>query len=733
MEKETYCVVVVQFDNGVKRTTEVMPKELATQWVHKYGGRAENCEVFECTPDGEHLRKLATPKMELGGGVEPIKNPKGEYALYPESPTKKSMGLLLEYGGTMNTSEDMSAPTIGGTMGSSMRTGGNVGSDWQVMFESRSGSGKVSSVIVQASNLAEAKSKGWVKSGLDKKYFAFLTAYEKKEFGGNTNSKKNDNDDISQYYDMEFALGGGVPNQKQREIITQKIGLSEKNADYLIGMSPKFAVWFADMIVKDEAKNYTIGSTANVNIDGFQGTIEIKTEKDAKEITLKRLNVTSSYIRVNYNYGIRQVLDWLMHPLTPKQNLRELSFADAIQKSVEFHKELQALGGDINFVEDSENEIIKRYPLTEEGVEYYWVGIPSGYCDIESKRMGHCGRTGHGGLISLRSIKPYGKGHTINDSHVTIAYDEDDNLFYQVKGKKNQKPAEKYHPYIYDLIKTLASDPDRLFKGFGSEYASSEDYGFDDMSVEQIEELNEINKYIFYGFAGQLVLYKAGLIEEKPITEFIIEKSATYVDDLLNVDRGRRHSFVADILEGDLSAFFFDGSWGYYRENIKDCLENLNADNEQRVVDEVMRLTKHKLQEVLSNGVYNYLIGNVEGFHEDEFDEINRALANAHVSAEETEYLRHYKIKLKDALDNLGVIKKLNYEGVIIEIDLSDLLSNQQISTYMKDLGSEELADVFWEAVEDGSIDLPNFYVYEQYTAYAERKDINIYFASESF
>jgi hypothetical protein len=153
MEKETYCVVVVQFDNGVKRTTEVMPKNFAIDWAEKYCSK-DSCEIFECTPEGKVLNSLQAVTMqkgggvkkqevyieylnkdkgfkkdkryfddyqqavtwakanfenfnpdmikyvmEFGGGVEPIKNAEGKYALYPENPTQKSLGLLMQYGG----------------------------------------------------------------------------------------------------------------------------------------------------------------------------------------------------------------------------------------------------------------------------------------------------------------------------------------------------------------------------------------------------------------------------------------------------------------------------------------------------------------------------------------------------------------------------------------------------------------------------------------------------------
>jgi len=64
------------------------------------------------------------------------------------------------------------------------KNGGNMETEWKVMFESRSGSGNVREVRVSAKNFNDAKKKGWVKSGLNKKFYAFLTAHEIKELGG---------------------------------------------------------------------------------------------------------------------------------------------------------------------------------------------------------------------------------------------------------------------------------------------------------------------------------------------------------------------------------------------------------------------------------------------------------------------------------------------------------------------------------------------------------------------
>jgi hypothetical protein len=64
------------------------------------------------------------------------------------------------------------------------KNGGNMETEYKVMFESRSGSGNVREVRVMAKNFNDAKKKGWVKSGLNKKFYAFLTAHEIKALGG---------------------------------------------------------------------------------------------------------------------------------------------------------------------------------------------------------------------------------------------------------------------------------------------------------------------------------------------------------------------------------------------------------------------------------------------------------------------------------------------------------------------------------------------------------------------
>jgi len=536
--------------------------------------------------------------------------------------------------------------------------------------------------------------------------------------------------EVEDYLDIVFAGGGAI--QKAKTIITQKIGLSEENADYLISMSPKLAVWLADSIVKEEIRDFKLTPNQTQNTDAYY-----------KQYVLNRLNERRRFIQTNYGGAIRTIIDWIAHPLTPKQNLKELSFQEAWDYANIFHEELKVLGGDIDYKEPEQNSIIHKYEKIND-VEYYWVYIPSNFCNIESSRMGHCGRTGYGNtLISLRSIKPYGQGHTISDSHVTIAYNPKEGLFYQAKGKKNQKPAEKYNWFIFDLITRMAKGDLKLdliterteytgnvdevvldFNGFGTEYDASEDYGFDDMSEADVRELYYIKPSVFDDFEGKYLLYDLGITKEQPETSFIIEKDAKNVDYLMQTT-GYRSNIVYDILIGNTGDFY--DNWSYnYEDGWKSAVDYyLDKDNEDRIIDEIVRITNYSKDEVKEKGIEHFLDGEDDEFDEDNFDNIKRAITTSISDAELFEYERYCFEQVKDALSELGVVKKLDDTGVTLGIELSNFLSRKEISGYMKSLQTKELDEVFWEAVSQSEIELPTFSIDDNFIPDPSKEDFN--------
>jgi hypothetical protein len=681
------------------------------------------------------------------------------------------------------------------------------------------------------------------------------------------------------YHEIEYGEGGVA---RAKEIITKKIGLSEQNANFLTSQSEKFAIWLADSIIQ-------LGTNSNL-----YGT---------KNETIEAFN-KSPYLITELRQRIRLILDWLQHPVTPKQNLRELSFAEAEQKAREWHQELQVLGGDIDFTEPEKNTIIKKYPKNSDGIEYYWVFIPSNYCDLESSRMGHCGRTGYGNnLISLRSVKPYGKGHTLNDSHITIAYGVTDGLFYQVKGKKNSKPAEKYFPYIYDLIKSildgeinqrfkdendesikvveyllneqkkiedeilphinfsfsspssteykflkgelnrgdfeadfyrylssqipvydnfriihklneklnvvrnnreyeeLLGEINRLrdeaytyyienvvdkykeiirlnnaqkqaenvlmyfnFEGFGSEYGDEEDYGFDDMTKEELRELYQLKPTIFNDsesifaiydagvitaeelktlkdgnqefdtFGNQMKLYERGIISEQPSTIFELNYGCDEVYNLLDISRDFSDDIVEKILCGDFEDL--TDSWSYYYDNPSDLVDNINKENTDRVIDEIVRITGYEKSVVEENGIGYYLNGEDENFPSDDFDNIIRVLASAQDSADNSDYYNYLYDNLKSSLEELGEVHSLNDEGVKMTIDLSNSMSLEEIAEAMERYEFSDVADLFYEILNSTAIDKPRLRIDDRYNPYGSTQDFNDYISDsdlESF
>jgi DNA repair protein RadC len=575
----------------------------------------------------------------------------------------------------------------------------------------------------------------------------------------------------------------------EKDVIIKKIGLNENLAEYLVSVSPTFAVWFADAIVENE----------------------IEERQESKEVVLKAINEKSfskntNYFNNNFGGSIREILDWLQHPSTPKQNLRDLSFNEALEKSRQWHQELTTSGGDLNFVEPDENTILITYPPNEFGKTYYWVFIPKNYCDIESSRMGHCGRTGAGSLISLRSFFTNINNESVTDSHVTIAYNKDDGLFYQAKGKQNRKPVEKYFPYIFNLIKLMASGKleeeyklkleDKLndlrsqekkaqaglqkiakyfeskeartenaesivekanklvsireklneigenikildsesrfdFNGFDSEYQSSNDYGYEDFTTEQIKELYQLKPEMFKDFAGQYMLFQAGVVSEKPNTIFTLEKPVEYVSDLLRLNRDFSDDYVRQVLTGDTDDLFSGGDYSYYYTNAGDYVDDLNKEDYDKVLNEIVEITQLDKEIIKENGAKYYLDGDDEEFSADNFGDIKIAIANSLEVAERSSYENYYYNQIKDALQELGTVKELTDEGVILEIDLANLISIGEISSYMKDLDSDNLEDVFVEAESNSGIELPSLNIDERYggrtDGWQEYFDINNY------
>ena len=125
-----------------------------------------------------------------------------------------------------------------------------------------------------------------------------------------------------------------------------------------------------------------------------------------------------------------------------------------------------------NWLQDVEQEEQKIHTFDDTS---YWYDLRTDSCPIEADRMGHCG--GDARATTLFSLRYKGKNQQKSGSYVTVAYNPDTDIIYQIKGKFNKAPDKKYYKHIAWLINSLG-DPRVLETG-----EHSDDYeGFAKMS-----------------------------------------------------------------------------------------------------------------------------------------------------------------------------------------------------------------------------------------------------------
>jgi hypothetical protein len=105
-----------------------------------------------------------------------------------------------------------------------------------------------------------------------------------------------------------------------------------------------------------------------------------------------------------------------------------------------------------NWLQDVEQEEQKIHTFDDTS---YWYDLRTDSCPIEADRMGHCG--GDARATTLFSLRYKGKNQQKSGSYVTVAYNPDTDIIYQIKGKFNKAPDKKYYKHIAWLINALGN------------------------------------------------------------------------------------------------------------------------------------------------------------------------------------------------------------------------------------------------------------------------------------
>jgi hypothetical protein len=115
---------------------------------------------------------------------------------------------------------------------------------------------------------------------------------------------------------------------------------------------------------------------------------------------------------------------------------------------------------------------------------FRWFNLNRPKCEQEGKAMGHCGNCGGRSddtILSLRKLKQEG-GRMYTRPSLTFILHHNGQLG-EMKGRGNNKPNEKYHPYIMRLLAQK-----NLVKGIeGGGYLPENNFSLNDLNDERLE------------------------------------------------------------------------------------------------------------------------------------------------------------------------------------------------------------------------------------------------------
>lgn len=508
-----------------------------------------------------------------------------------------------------------------------------------------------------------------------------------------------------------------ITEASKKQILMNKVGFDEDNADLLDKLCGPLSVWMGNKII-DVYIDY-IGRDAS--------------PENKKSIAIKYINDNAIVHRERGT--ISSIMDWIRVGLNGNvKPYKDLTLKELRSKSFQWHESLEVGQGDINYKE--ENPTILDF-TDENGNGFYWADLNTKNSPEECERMGHCGRSSYGYLYSLRQVIPINNKYKLNKSVLTAAIGED-GILYQLKGPKNSKPKDEYHQYIEPLFFVTVEGvdgEDYLIQGFGTEYASEQDFKLSDLPEETIKDLYQNRPDLFSSRTMQRLLGKMGIIEVEPLpTGFSLEIKPQDFDDYIdggwdntytNRTTGvkRRVHIFEEIMEGD--------AWGLWNNDGYEDLSGyfqytIDKETEERLWDIVRKTAQRDGVELDEDLDLEDVIKEV-----DDDWEIRNAIGSAINDADANDYVNYLQDLLKTALEEYGNVYEFNDTGAKIQVELSNLVDveDQNIDEIFENNidrnGKYNLEGVLYELVNEGYIDKPNFSYDDRWYPSPNDSDVN--------
>jgi len=395
---------------------------------------------------------------------------------------------------------------------------------------------------------------------------------------------------------------------------------------------------------------------------------------DLQEDALKAIesNFNERYLKqftsLFQNQAGAKILNYLKKHPTNWKELAKLDFNEAMDYVEE-----------VSLTEEDEKDIVHKY---KDG--YYWINLGEGACELEGKRMGHCGRDERGNLVSLRT-RP--KGSKASKSHVTLTYNEYEDRLYQIKGRENNAPDSEYWPYIKDFIDRFSvvevkEDGEHSNDDFSPllEFIEQNTYAKVDTERAELEDLaDHINNgqedtdyinfsaegddYNFEDYAVSLSVYIQFKVQIQNIPANAVEGEEDEILSVLEDDDFLHRISEISYLEDFITEYQDISVNAAATEHGENVTFHLQVDFPAYDSDYSYATTRADLQEAVNYYKYNFEEEDIERYSDD-IREIAMEFIKDMVNTEG-------KDKMADIIANIHEIEK-DYKRFYVDYNLND-------------------------------------------------------------
>lgn len=282
-------------------------------------------------------------------------------------------------------------------------------------------------------------------------------------------------------YDLDLLMEGTTAqtlkaNQDQELIKLIKAQVSERLIQIPFfsqpmgkKMLPRHINFFTYQILQDESwMNYLQKSLADIDQQNPRFALNVQ---EIKQNAVKRVGGAIG----NMWRDVGDYFAAMGDRIASKLNNPAYTLRTAEQESEEWHAELASR--ERGLPDQAAKTFLTLDHLGKRWKGWKWVDLGKGYCPEEARAMGHCGNQGAAegdNIVSLRDAEGY--------AHLTFIIN--DGFIGEAKGRGNDKPSEKYHAPIVELLKSNYVDS---IKGGG--YAPENNFHFDDLHDDHKKEL----------------------------------------------------------------------------------------------------------------------------------------------------------------------------------------------------------------------------------------------------